>query len=88
MEAKALDRLAGKLLGFMEEPPRQPVVKNILVATELIVRATKSLTAAIHAPMNPPMLLIGYHLEDYLEDITDKSRDAVNFIKVIAMKSK
>ncbi len=46
------------------------------------------LEAIFHASLSPQNLLLCYHLADRLEDITDKIRDTISFIKVIVIRSK
>ena len=49
---------------------------------------TTLIEAVIHAKLSPPTLLLCYHLADHMEEITDKIRDAVHFIKSIVIKSR
>lgn len=46
------------------------------------------LEAIFHTTLSPQNLLLCYHLADRLEDVTDKIRDTVSFIKVIVIRSK
>lgn len=49
---------------------------------------TLLIEAVLHADLKPPSLLVCYHLADHMEEITDKIRDAVSFVKAIVIKSK
>ncbi|MCM8781912.1 MAG: DUF47 family protein [Candidatus Omnitrophica bacterium] len=42
----------------------------------------------ITSKLAAPMLLISYHLAEYMEGVTDKIEDAADFVKVVAIKSK
>ena len=61
-----------------------------IVRIEHIADDQKSmlLEAIFHAELSPQNLLLCYHLADRLEDVTDKIRDSVNFIKMIVIRSK
>ena len=44
--------------------------------------------AILNAKLEPAVLMLAYHLAEYMEGVTDKIKDAADFVKIMAIRSK